>query len=104
MPFTSNFYFVVLLLWLYFFVGGLAMPLIIGVMINSVEGELKSKANAVANISYNLLGYFPAPFLYGLICERTGGQTSRGGLIFNSFMNVPSFVLLLIAALRQIAA
>jgi len=27
---------------------------------------LKAKANSIANLSYNLLGYLPAPFLYGI--------------------------------------
>lgn len=30
---------------------------------------------------YNLFGYFPAPFVYGLVYEYNGGGDSRWGLI-----------------------
>ena len=54
--------------WLYFFFGAMGLPIITGVMITSVEPKLKSTANALANLAYNLIGFFPAPFVYGFIC------------------------------------
>jgi len=40
-------------------------------------------------LSYNLLGYLPGPFIYGTICEYTGGKDSRWGIIFTMAMNIP---------------
>ena len=37
-------------------------------------------ANSLANLSYNLLGYLPAPSIYGFVCSVTGGEKSRFGI------------------------
>jgi len=38
-------------------------------------------ANSWANLIYNLVGYLPAPFIYGLVIHFTGGNKSRWGLV-----------------------
>jgi MFS family permease len=73
------------------------LPLATGLMLSTVEPELRPKANALANISYNLLGFLPAPYIYGLITDQTGGKYSRWGLMFTAFMNVPIFLCLIFA-------
>jgi len=100
-PLLDNFYLVSIFLWLYFYVGGCVMPIGTGFMISSVEPELRTKANSVAQFSYNLIGYFPAPFVYGFVCEQTGGKESRWGYIFNFAMNIPPCLLILFAIIKR---
>ena len=55
------------MLWLLLFCGSFILPTVTGMMLNSVELEHRATANALAVLSYNLLGYLPAPFIYGAI-------------------------------------
>ena len=73
-PFFSekkDFYFVGLLFWGILFFGGFILPPVTGIMINSVPDDQKASANSVANLVYNLLGYLPAPVIYGFIATFT---------------------------------
>ena len=69
-------------------------PLMTCVMISCVEPEMRANANAVANLSYNLFGYLPAPFVYGLITSYTGGEDSNVGLIVTFSQNIPVVILI----------
>ncbi len=42
------------------------MPAVMGLMISSVPKKLRAFANSTASLFHNLLGYLPAPFIYGL--------------------------------------
>ena len=61
------------------------MPNLTGILLNSVPLKERAIANSVANFFYNLLGYLPAPFLYGLVVQLTpeynGTTDSKGNLI-----------------------
>jgi len=35
----------------------------------------------MANLGYNIIGWLPAPVIYGWVCEATGGKKSRWGMI-----------------------
>ena len=58
------------------------MPGLTGVLLNSMDDNMKEEGNSITLFCYNLLGYFPSPFIYGIICDFTGGNNSRWGLIF----------------------
>ena len=66
-------------------------------MISSIPKYLRAFGNSNAQLISNLLGYFPSPFLYGLVCNLTGGEESRGGMILLMFWSVWGVVGLLIA-------
>jgi hypothetical protein len=51
------------------FLGGFILPSLTGIMLNSVDDHLRGSANSVAMLSYNLLGFMQAPFIYGLISK-----------------------------------
>ena len=71
----------ILLFWVTLCNGALLLPIIIGVMLTKVEPELRASANSFANFLYNLLGFFPAPFLYGLANELSDTpKKSRWGM------------------------
>ena len=62
---------VIIFLWLVLFFGGFIMPNLTGILLNSVAAKERAIANSVANFFYNLLGYLPSPFLYGLVTQLT---------------------------------
>lgn len=72
--FTDDYITVVVLLWFLLFSGGFILPSMTGIMLNTVDMNLKTQANSIANISYNLLGFLPAPFVYGSMCDIGGVQ------------------------------
>ena len=55
------------MIWFLLFFGGFLLPPLTGLMLNSVDENLRTSANSLANLSYNCLGYMPAPILYGFI-------------------------------------
>lgn len=76
-PFIDNFFVVSGLLWFLLFFGGSILPCMTGIMLNTVDQSLKTTANSLANLSYNMLGYLPAPFVYGAIYDFGEGKNAR---------------------------
>jgi hypothetical protein len=56
------------------------MPVLTGILLNMVPPSLRTQANSIANLFYNLIGYLPAPAVYGFVYSYTGGGKSRWGL------------------------
>ena len=79
------------------FLGGLIIPLMTGVMLHSLDPELRPNANAFASFTYNLLGFLPAPFIYGCICSVTGGKTSKWGMSITMNFNIVALIFLIFA-------
>ena len=89
--FIDNYYLFIALLWLLLFFGGSILPCLTGIMLNCVDKELKTTANSIANLSYNLFGFLPAPTIYGLIYDSGKGGNSREAmacLMFSSIISV----------------
>lgn len=60
-------------------------------MLSTVDKQYKTIANSIANLSYNLLGYLPAPTVYGLIHDAGKGGNSRlamGMLMFSPMISI----------------
>jgi MFS family permease len=72
----------VILMWLLLFFGASIVPGLTGIMLSSTPEKTKEIAMSITHLCYNLLGYLPSPFLYGLVCKYTGGVKSRYGLVF----------------------
>jgi len=79
-PFLSNKIAVYLLTWFLLFFGAFILPTITGMMLNSVPEKHRASANAVAVLSYNMLGNLPSPFLYGWV-STMGISTDRPELV-----------------------
>ena len=71
-------------------------------MISSVPRNLRAFGQSTAQIFQNLLGYFPAPFLYGYVCRLTGGEKSRSGMIMIFFWSIWGVIALIFAKDAQI--
>mmetsp|Transcript_23060 Transcript_23060/g.35688 ORF Transcript_23060/g.35688 Transcript_23060/m.35688 type:complete len:141 (-) Transcript_23060:160-582(-) len=76
-PFIDNYYIFSGLLWMLLFSGGFILPSMTGIMLNTIDKELKTTANSLANLSYNMLGFLPAPFVYGAIYDFGIGGHAR---------------------------
>lgn len=85
------------LLWVLFFLGGVTVPIVTGIMLSVVEPELRPQANALANMMYNMFGYCPAPFVYGWVQKMTGGETSKWAMVMNFSLSVPCTFFLICA-------
>lgn len=95
-PFLDNFYIVIVLLWFLLFFGGSILPCMTGIMLSTVDQNLKTTANSVANLAYNLGGYLPAPFVYGLIYDSGEGgnaRTAMATLMLSPIISVVAFYL-----------
>ena len=97
-PFFDNFASFTVLLWLLLFCGGFILPSLTGIMLNSVEQDLKTTANSIANLNYNLFGLFPAPFVYGAIYDAGEGNNATEAMSVLMFSPIISVVTLLVAA------
>ena len=88
-------------LFLQLFAGGMCMPASTGLMLNQVPQNMRTVCNSIANISYNLFGYVPAPYIYGYMYERFGGKQSHAGLYTIEFFGFLSFVFSLLMFFRK---
>ena len=66
-PFLDHYLVALTLLWLSIFSGGMLVPILTSLMLSVVQPELRPQATAIANILYNICGYIPAPFIYGVV-------------------------------------
>jgi len=87
-PYVDNYVAAIGFVWILLFIGALILPIATGVMLGKVEPEMRPKANALSNLSYNLLGYFPAPILYGLANSVEGTKKSRWGMCILMYITV----------------
>lgn len=58
-------------------------------------------ANSIANLSYNLLGYFPAPSIYGFAVYISGHKDSGWGMGALMYTSVFMFIFILLAVLKD---
>lgn len=100
-PYLDDFFWIVLLLWLVFFVGGALLPTLTGVMISSIPSELRSLGCSVAQFFEHLFGYLPAPTLYGWIIAQDDDPKSRSGMKLLMYSGSIGFAALLYALLKQ---
>ena len=66
-PLTDNIYIFTSLLWLVLFFGAAIMPMLTYIIISSIPPNLRARGNSLSNFFANLIGYLPAPFVYGFI-------------------------------------
>ena len=63
--------------------------------------SVKTTANSFANFVYNLLGYLPAPYVYGLVYDNTGGKKSIWGMFSLQCAGVLAVIIMLSLLLKQ---
>ena len=73
------------------FCGAFVMPACTGIMLNQVPPNMRTMANSVANFSYNLFGYLPAPLMYGFFYEMGEEKDNHLGLISIQVFTILAF-------------
>mmetsp|Transcript_19323 Transcript_19323/g.51997 ORF Transcript_19323/g.51997 Transcript_19323/m.51997 type:complete len:588 (-) Transcript_19323:311-2074(-) len=63
---------VIILIWCLLVVGGAVLAPATGVLITAVPAHVRTFASAISMMSYNVLGYFLAPLLSGVVIEYYG--------------------------------
>lgn len=108
-PIVDNFTsFGVLVFGLLFF-GASLLPSLTGIMLNCVPEHQRASANSLAQMSYNMLGWMPAPFVYGMVSKLCGdsnvltsNQKSRLPMGFIIYSVIWTLILMTIVILRKL--
>ena len=97
--FMSKINLFILFTWLAFFSGGAIMPILTGVIITSLPQHLRASGNSLQLFVGTLLGYLPAPYVYGALEDYfdDGGKKS-----YFSNMIVLFFCVILLGYSRKI--
>ena len=75
-------------LWGVLFFGGCVIPNLQGIMISSLKNDLRAAGNSVSNILQNLLGFLPAPVVYGFIYEKTKKSDPKAAMTFVLYYSI----------------
>ena len=67
LPLVDSFYTYGALLWILLFLGAALIPPTQGIIIACLPKEVQGSGNSFVIFFYNLLGYLPAPFVYGFL-------------------------------------
>ena len=76
------------------------MPALIALQIANVPPSAKTTANSLANFVYNLLGYLPAPYIYGLVYDNTGGGKSIWGMFSLQCAGITASLIMIILLVK----
>ena len=87
--FMQTFKATLFLIWLILFIGGMALPNLMGIMLSVVEDHEKTTAFSVACFAFNAIGFIPAPFLYGVV--SCNGTHSRAAFFTLMVLTTPFF-------------
>jgi len=107
-PWTDDFFTFGLLVWLLLFFGGALLPSLTGIMLSSVPEHMRGSANSVATLTYNMLGWMPSPFIYGLVSKLAGDETATvksrlpmASILYSEFITIPLMTIVILRKLRQ---
>ena len=77
------------------------MPAATGIMLNLIPQTMRTSANSLANFGYNLFGYVPAPYLYGLAYTHSNSTESHSGLIAVQTFVLVAYGLVVVLYIRK---
>ena len=98
-PFINDFWAFTAFLWFLLFFGGFNMPSLSGMMLETIDPKFKATGNAVANLSYNLIGFLPAPSVYAFVYDYGKGGNGRQAMATLMFTPILSFLFISLAAM-----
>jgi MFS family permease len=87
---VDNLIYFIITMWLILFFGGGIVPVLTNVIIDSVPKKLEASGNSITNLLCNLLGYLPAPYVYGILNDiiQDKGRISMKFTMWYSFAGV----------------
>ena len=83
-------------MWLTLFFGGGIVPVLTNVIINSVPKKLEASGNSITNLLSNLLGYLPAPYVYGILNDIIQDK-GRISMRFNMWYSILGVIFISLA-------
>ncbi len=97
LPLVNSFYLYGLFLWILLFLGGALIPPIQGITIACLPKPLQGTGNSIVIFFYNLLGYLPAPFVYGFLKDKFNDEkdTKKGSRVAQKFTTWINFLAVL---------
>jgi MFS family permease len=97
-----------ILLWLLLFFGGALLPSLTGIMLSTVPENMRGSANSMATLMYNMIGWMPSPFIYGLVSKLSGDETSKeksripyASILYSEFITISMLTAVILRKLRQ---
>lgn len=87
-PLVNNLWLYTLFLWLVLFFGGAIVAPLTGIIITSLPQSLGGYANSITNFFCTLLGYLPAPFVYGWIKTYYSSKLAMEISMWYSFLGI----------------
>ena len=107
-PIVNSFQSFGILVWGLLFFGGSLLPSLTGIMLNSVPEHQRASANSVATLSYNFLGWMPAPFIYGVVSQIVGDPEHReksripmATILYSEFITLTMMTIVILRKLRS---
>jgi len=107
-PWTDSFFTFGILIWLLLFFGGALLPPLTGIMLSTVPENMRGSANSMATLMYNMIGWMPSPFIYGLVSKLSGDETNEvksrlpfATILYSEFITVMLVTAVILRKLRQ---
>ena len=69
LPLVNSYYLYAIFLWILLFCGSCILPTLQGIIIACLPKNIQGSGNSFVIFFYNLVGYLPAPFVYGFFKE-----------------------------------
>ncbi len=87
-------------LWLFLFFGGSIVPNLMGIILSSLPHQMRAAGNSVTLFITTVLGFLPAPIVYGIIYDATK-KTKAPKLAYGIIINysVASLILIIIGTI-----
>jgi MFS family permease len=88
-------------LFVLFFLGGSLLPSLTCLMLASVPESKRGSANSIAVFAYNMFGWMPAPFIYGVVSKFSDNKSSRYPMIVILYSGFVTLTIMTIVILRK---
>ena len=85
-PLVNGLYLYAFFLWLLLFFGGALLPPLQGIIIACLPRNVQGSGNSFVIFFYNLLGYLPAPYVYGTLKENKGSRVAQKVTTYMTFL------------------
>ena len=94
LPFVNSLFLYAVFLWILLFLGAALIPPIQGIIIACLPKNVQGSGNSFVIFFYNLLGYLPAPFVYGFLKDyfddkddpKVGSRVAQRITIWTTFV------------------
>ena len=104
LPFIYSYYGYAILLWVFLFLGASLIPTFQGIVISCLPKDIQGSGNSCAILLYNLLGYFPGPFVYGFLKNYFDDKNNpkKGSEVAQIATNYSTFLITILVIISTI--